>query len=202
MATTIISVAIVVAITVGILVAWSNLYPFAWLRWRLGAGDKPVVSVVSRRGEIEDRTFGARVIESTNWKVTLLRARTAWENRRDQSTIRVTVVDEKGGGLSGIPVALETMPSVGQMYVHPAVWGLTGDGAHYPLGYVECYYPMIWGKGGTFRLIVAGEVLVEALTTVAVPNEYPCPPGSDMPSSWRPTSGPGTVSYDVVVEAK
>ena len=191
------------ATALGLLIAKSNLYPLAWLRWRLGVGGKPVVSPLAAMEEEGDRRFGARVMPSANWRVELLRARTAWENRPPgPSTFRITALDDKGDGLVGVKVAVDTMPSVGMMYEHIDVWGVTGDGRHYPAGYIELNYRPLYHQGGQFRVMVEDEVVIEDLTTVAVPWEYPTPPGSGTPTSWRPTSGPGLVSYDVVVVRK
>jgi hypothetical protein len=151
-----------------------------------------------------DRTFGARIIEHPDWQVVYLRARTAWDNRRDQSRIRVTVFDNgagfDGAGLPGVPVSFDTVPSQGMAYEHKNVYGVTADGEHYPKGYLELHYAPIYGAGGDFDVYVAGCHLVTGLTTIAVPNEYPELNG--VVTSWRPTSGRGTVSWDVGVAQK
>ena len=155
---------------------------------------------------MEDRMFGAKIdTDHRNWKVALLRARTAWETRAfGQSKIYVQVYEADGGTpVNGIRVRFEVMPTIGLAYKHDLIYGPTGKRGNLE-GYLEYQYRTVHPQGAVYSVYIGDseEPVIVDLNTRNVPYEYPIPPGSNTPTSYRPTVGPGMVSYDITIVRK
>ena len=168
----------------------AQLYPLAWLRWRLGRGWKP-----GRLLGLSEEDLEPWVNPDSAWKVNVKRRVSACDNRPGLKKIYVTVLDENGRPLRGVKVHFETEPSEGIAYDHMNIWGLTDEN-----GYIEWDH---LGKPTSYVLWVGDEEapLVKNIRT-DLGNEYCKPLGSAWWTGNVPVNRPGIYSYWFEIQAK
>ena len=168
-----------------------ELYPVAWLLWRLGWGSKPAGRQAISFGET------LRINQNERWMVTAAARLSACDNRPGLGKLYLRVLDEKDVGLGGVVVRFGWAGDVGMAYDHPNIWGLTDD-----RGYLE------WAHFGVptrycFYMESDPIPLIEDISTI-LGNEY-CQSGTVSPwapGGWRPVNRPGVYSYRFVVQRK
>ncbi len=146
----------------------------------------------------EDRAFGAIVNEDHPTYGAGVAARSAYDNRPGLSNIHFSVMDKYGQAVEGLHIELTTMPSKGMIYPVFRAEGVTDEQGYAQFPY-RIYVP---GGAAVFQVWVDGDLLIDNLTTVAIPYEYPIHPDSGRRLSNRPTVGPAMVTYDAWLKGK
>jgi len=168
-----------------------ELYPIAWLWWKLGWGPEP-------RGRLLlSLTETIKVNLHPKWLLTAAERLSACDNRPGLKKLYLRVPDDKGEGLENVKIRFGWESGQGIAYDHPDIWGIT-DGQ----GFLE------WDTFGvptrySFYMEDEETPLVENIRT-DLGNEY-CNPGTWQPwapGGWRPVNRPGIYSYRFEVQRK
>ena len=138
-----------------------------------------------------------RLNPNTTWRVNYLTRVSAKYKRPGLAKMYVTVLDGKGQSAPGVKVRFDTEPSVGIIYAHLNVWGLTNE-----RGYVE------WRHLGRqsptrYRMFMEEDeiALIENIRT-DLGNEYLIDPRTGKIIRYIPVNRPGVYSYRIEVAHK
>ena len=134
------------------------------------------------------------VRDNPYWEVLAISRLSACDNRPGYGRFYVWILDGEGKYLGDVKVGFDTVPSEGQAYDHPNVFGVTGTrpGNRGYLWWMHLKIPT------QYQLFVEDVLLIDRIRT-DLGYEY-CNPGSVVPWSprnWRPVNKGGVYSYRI-----